>query len=82
MNTTATPVDLNSEAWAEWLAYRKAIKRPLKEPSWPLAQKKMASMGDRQLDAVHHSIANGWQGLWCPREERASIGGIRTEDIW
>lgn len=60
---------LNEHAWQTWLAYRRKIKKSLKEPSWELAQKRMAAMGDEdaQMEAVMTSIANGWTGLFPPK---------------
>lgn len=76
--------DIDQAAWMEWLAYRKAIKKPLKEPSWPLAMRKMASYGAHQRAAVEHSIANGWQGLYLPVELRDKLPAatIRAGDAW
>jgi hypothetical protein len=62
---------LNEEAWNKWLKYRKDIKKPLKPASFELAQKKLASFGNRQMDAVDNSIANGWTGLFPPPKEKA-----------
>lgn len=56
--------ELNREAWTLWLQYRKAIKKPLHEFSWPLAQKKLAKFGANQMAVVEQSIENGWQGLF------------------
>jgi hypothetical protein len=66
-------IGLNEEAWSAWLAYRKAIKKPLREFSWPLAQKRMAALGDLQMEAVNNSIANGYQGLFEPRKSKQDI---------
>lgn len=63
---------LNSEAWDRWVKYRKEIRKPLKSAdSIELAQKKLASFGDRQMDAVENSICNGWTGLFPPPKEKA-----------
>ena len=59
---------IDEAAWEAWVAYRKAIRKPLREASWGLARKKMAVFGDKQMEAVEHSIANGWIGLYCPKD--------------
>lgn len=75
--------DVNEAAWQQWLEYRKAIKKPLREPSWLLARKKMAEMGEHQQAAVEHSIANGWQGLFLPAELRGTVGQqFKPGDRW
>ena len=58
---------LDQEAWARWIEYRKAIKKPLKTPSLAAAAKQMAKLGPGQAAAVEHSIANQYQGLVEPR---------------
>jgi len=65
-----TELVVNEDAWKQWVAYRKAIRKPLREASWSLARRKMAMVGDKekQKEAVEHSIANGWIGLYCPKD--------------
>lgn len=57
-------IGLDVTAWERWLEYRKAIRKTLKPVSWPAAQRKLASFGDKQAEVVEQSIANGWQGLF------------------
>jgi hypothetical protein len=57
------PEGLDLDAWAQWQAYRK-----LKPKSIPMAQRKLAKLGPLQADAVEHSIANGYQGLFAPKK--------------
>jgi hypothetical protein len=66
-------IGLNDTAWNLWTAYRKSIKKPLKPASIPLAQRRMAALGERQLEAVEYSIANGYQGLFEPRKSKQDI---------
>ena len=63
----AAVAGLNQAAWAQWVAYRTAIKKPLKAPSLAAAAKQMAKLGDQQAAAVEHSIANQYQGLIPPK---------------
>ena len=63
------PKELDLEAWETWVAYRAQIKKPIKPPSVPAAQKQMAKFADRQREVVEHSIANGYQGLFAPNDK-------------
>jgi hypothetical protein len=68
------PEGLDIKAWAEWEAYRKSIKKPISLASRIRAQEQMAKLGDRQSEAVAHSIANGWTGLFAPDKKIESKG--------
>lgn len=58
-------IGLDSSAWDRWLAYRKSIKKPYKSPhSTELAQKRLASFGEWQMQVVEQSIERGWTGLF------------------
>ena len=59
---------VDKAAWEQWLDYRKKIKKPLKQVSYKLAQKKLAAYGDNQLAVVEQSMSNGWQGLFELRD--------------
>jgi hypothetical protein len=65
---------LNLEAWAAWVAYRKGIDKPIRPASIAAAAKKLAAYGPKQMAAVEHSIANGWQGLFDPPAVVATNG--------
>lgn len=69
---------LNKAAWETWLAYRKKIRKPLKEVSHEAAKKRLASFGEGQMDAVLTSIANGWQGVFPPGKKAPSA--VRAEE--
>lgn len=67
------PDDLESpsfrEAWSDWLAFRKEIKKP----AGPTAQKRLLiqcqKMGlDKAIASIDQSIRNNWQGLFEPRD--------------
>jgi hypothetical protein len=73
MSSTEDPAGLDRAAWDTWLEYRAAIKKPLREPSWKIAKRKMAELGKHQMNAVEHSIANGYQGLFMPRDLPDSV---------
>jgi hypothetical protein len=63
--------NLDPKAWGDWVEYRRLRKPPIKPESMQAAAEKMASLGERQHEAVKHSIANGYQGLV---ETRSSQG--------
>lgn len=72
----ALPESINTpafrEAWANWCKHRMEIKRPLTKTATDGQIAKFAAMGhDRALAAVQHSTANGWQGVFEPREDRS-----------
>lgn len=58
---------LDALAWDEWLVYRKSIAKPIKPASAVEAATQMAKLGSQQSIAVKHSIANGYQGLYLPK---------------
>lgn len=69
------PPGLNPIAWARWVEYRKALRKPIKAPSVSAAQRDMARLGARQEEAVEHTIAKGWQGLRLPDQHPPQRGG-------
>lgn len=58
---------LDMEAWNRWEKYRREIKKTIKPASVLAAQQQMAKLGEKQSEAVSHSIANGYQGLFEPK---------------
>lgn len=62
---------LDSESWTRWLTYRSESGKPLKPASIPAAQRKLASFGTQQSAVVEESIANGYQGLFAPKNNRS-----------
>jgi hypothetical protein len=66
--TTIEPSGLDRVAWQRWVDYRKALRKPIKPVSIPAAQRKLAGFGADQGAVVEQSIANGWQGLFGPKE--------------
>lgn len=68
-NTSASseidiPDDLDLQAWATWIDYRKKSGKALKQVSWPAAMKALVKHGQNQMAVVEQSISNGWQGLF------------------
>jgi len=65
---------LDTAAWDRWVAYRKAIKKPLKEATLHAAALKLAKYGDDQAEVVDQSIANQWQGLFDLQKKKLAPG--------
>jgi len=75
--SNVTGLDLT--AWADWIAYRQSLSKPLKEQSLPAAAAELAALGDRQAAAVRHSIASGYRGIFEPpaRAQGSGTNGNR-----
>lgn len=65
-------MDLDSSAWDRWIAYRIAIKKPLKPMSEDAARLKLSRYGADQAAVVDQSIANQWTGLFDLRKEKTT----------
>ena len=61
---------LDLDAWNRWVAYRQAIKKPLKEVSLHAAALKLSKYGKDQAEVVDQSISNQWQGLFELKKKR------------
>jgi len=71
---------LNQHAWETFVAYRKKIRKPLKEVSFDAAKKRLASFGDdaAQMEAVLTTVACGWTGVFPPKKQPPAV--LRAED--
>jgi len=56
--------ELDEAAWERWVAYRKAIRKPIKEVSEHAMKLKLSRFGADQQAVVEQSIANQYQGLF------------------
>lgn len=65
---------LDQDAWDRWVAYRKAIRKPLKEISLHAAALKLSKYGADQAEVVNQSISNQWQGLFELRKGKLQPG--------
>lgn len=68
----ALPDWLEPQQWAEFLAHRKTLKKPMTEYAQHLAIKvleKFRAAGHDPKASIDQSILNGWQGLFEPRAE-------------
>lgn len=61
---------LDVDAWNRWVAYRKAIKKGLKEASMTAAAIKLSRYGKDQAEVVDQSISNQWTGLFDLKKKR------------
>jgi hypothetical protein len=59
---------LNLDAWSRWETYRREIKKPIKPASILAAQRKLAGFGTTQSATVENSIAEGYTGLFPPKD--------------
>jgi hypothetical protein len=60
--------DLRS-AWNDFVAYRKERKKPVTPTTAKILFNRMKAWGaDTSADALRDSIANGWQGVFPPKE--------------
>jgi hypothetical protein len=67
------------KSWAEWLEYRKQIKKPLSPLSQQKQLNKLKFWGSaRAVAAINHSIANGWIGIFEPQGENGHKSKLRT----
>ena len=63
------------EAWADFVAMRSEIKKPLKPTAIKLSFAKLAAMGEATaIQSLKESTANQWQGLFEPKEDRNAGG--------
>lgn len=56
--------ELDQSAWERWVAFRKAINKPIKLASEHAMKIKLARYGSQQDAVVSQSIENQWQGLF------------------
>jgi hypothetical protein len=60
-------------AWESWQQHRQEIKKPLTPTSMQKQLETFATWGVRRsVEAINHTIAQGWQGL---REKDTAVGG-------
>jgi len=54
-------------AWRDWCEHRRQLSKPLTEAAAKTLLGKLEKMGSpRAVEAIHHSLANGWQGIFEP----------------
>lgn len=58
--------------WLEWIAHRRELKKPATPRAQAMQMTRLRKMGNnRAIAAIEHSIANGWQGIFEPGDNRA-----------
>lgn len=65
----ALPEWLPEEAWADWVAHRKATKHPMTPKAEELSIADLGRLREQGHDPVaviHHAIKSGWRGLYAP----------------
>jgi len=58
------PQWLNKEAWAEWVQFRKEIRKKLVQTTISRQLKFLEQHKDNHVVILEQSIQNGWQGLF------------------
>ena len=83
MNGHELPQWLPGDTWKDFVRHRQAIKHAMNDSQAAYTLKRLAKMHEQGHDVVavlEQSIANGWQGLFPVREEKAPArSGI---DAW
>lgn len=62
------------KAWADWIDYRKEMKKPLKPKSIKAQWKQFVLWGEAGcVESIRQSILSGWQGLFPPRQNNQQM---------
>ena len=62
--------ELDQAAWERWVAYRVAIRKPIKTASEHAMKLKLSRYGADQDAVVNQSISNQWQGLFELKDKK------------
>ena len=76
--------DAYADAWNEWLAHRREIRKPMTIRSQRMQLNEFVGWTpERIITAIRHSIANGWQGIFEPKQQHhgQSTGQVRPEHL-
>ncbi|MEK9498227.1 helix-turn-helix domain-containing protein [Photorhabdus sp. P32] len=65
---TAKPENVSADVWADWVNFRREIKKPLTETMCKQQGIKLAKC-DHPDQMICNSIANGWQGLFPEKSQ-------------
>jgi hypothetical protein len=61
------------KAWEEWKQHRKEMRKPITPLSVVKSLGDLRNMGEaRALEAINHSIKNGWQGIFEPSKAKSA----------
>ena len=70
---------LDEQAWEQWVAYRKAIRKTIKPASEHAMKLKLSRFGADQQAVVDQSIAGQYQGLFELHKKAAPRPGEKVE---
>jgi hypothetical protein len=74
--------DAFKSAWSEWQQHRREKRNKLTPSAAAKQLKKLSEIGEqRAISAIHHSITNGWTGLFEPKEPGRKAKGNWMEDL-
>ncbi len=70
-------------AWESYLSYRKSSRLKSLAPASIQAQlRNLSEMGhDEAIEAIHQSIANGWQGIFPPKSKKPAPAKAKEVDL-
>jgi len=68
---------LEIDQFDRWIEYRKQRKPAIKPASYLALAKELTSFAEQQATVVQHSIANGYQGLFPPKTNGASVTTLK-----
>lgn len=88
-NHVELPDWLDAELWAEWVAYRKAARKPMTQRAEELAIAKLGEIcaqGFTAKNVIENAIVSGWQGLYAPKTQPSrgistTYGGNRQQQL-
>jgi uncharacterized protein YdaU (DUF1376 family) len=71
-------------AWESYLAYRKSSRLKALAPASVTAQlRNLSEMGhDEAIEAINQSIANGWQGIFPPKNKKPAPAKVEEVEQW
>lgn len=80
----AIPESLDTPAfrqcWKDFIDHRKSIRKPLSPKAAELNLKKCLDMGhDAALVAIEQTIANGWTGIFEPKNTTPGVNGAKPK---
>jgi len=65
--------DKFKKSWGEWMGHRVEIKKPLKPIQITKQLKRLSELGEAAaIEALEHTMENGWQGIRSPDENDPS----------
>ena len=67
-------------AWTDFIDHRKSIRKPMSPKAAELNLKKCLELGyDAALIAIEQSIANGWTGIFEPKNTTPGVNGSKPK---